>query len=289
MANLKGSDFEKQLRDARIRLDARGIKRFGEFRHDGRGHSHLILKTRKQHLARFADFLRSIEFSGKINQGMTKENFEIFFEKNISSMSARSREMFFSSYSALVKGLREKNITIDERVDYHFFQRCKDRYAARPDDRKYASGRYIDQKAFAEILHNLADRSVFPACLQYYYGFRAEEALEVASNPSKYIIGQNIVNVKGKGGQLYPQKPLQESDWVFYQKPIEKLSRDAYFEDMKKVLKGHRPHDLRLSYVMNEYQKLRREGVAETEALKQVSVQINHHRASTTRYYLARA
>ncbi len=288
MANLKGANFIKQLRDARIRLDARGIKRFGKHRRDGKAHSENIFKTRMQHLGRFADFLRSIEFSGKINEGMTKENFETFFEKNISSMSARSREMFFSSYSALTKALRLKNITIDERVDYHFFQRCKDRYAARPDDRQYATGRYIDQKVFAEILNRLASRSVPAARLQYHYGFRAEEALQIANNPSEYIIDGMIVNVKGKGGQLYPPKPLQESDWGFYQKPTKKLSRSVYFDDLDKVLNGHRAHDFRLSYVMNAYQKFLMQGISESEVLKQVSMQINHHRESMTRYYLAR-
>lgn len=81
MANLKGSTFEKQIRDALIRLDARGTKRIGDARFDGLSHSHAVFEKRKQILEDFAQFLTIEGYSGKMNAFMGREIIVFFYKR----------------------------------------------------------------------------------------------------------------------------------------------------------------------------------------------------------------
>lgn len=210
MANLKGKNFKKQIRDAKIRLDARGVKRYGNCSNSGLAHSHRILTNRVQILKRFAKFLKSIRFKGKLNKGLTIKNLIHFFTSAIKNMSPRSREMFFSSFSSLINGLRTKNIKIDPTVDYEFFQRCKDKYAGRPDDKFYKKDRYINQKDYYRMEQKIALRSRLAFHLQYHYGYRISEAVKIGKNIENYVKNGLISGVRGKGGQIYPDKIVKE-------------------------------------------------------------------------------
>lgn len=289
MANFKGSTYEKQARDAKIRCDVRGTKRHGPNRHDGLAHSHATLQSQQCLFNDFAKYAFDNGLDSKLNLAMRKEYFLDFLSKRTALLSASSTEVYISSWSACMKGLRYKNITIDSRLDYHFFQRCKDEFNGRPDKKSFKKGRYINPMKFEDILSKLPKRSQVVARLQYYYAFRAEEALLVANNLGKFLYDGQLLGVPGKGGQHYSPKLISE-EFIHEVRSTPKISKGIYYRDLRKVLKmSNRAHDFRLSYAVNRYNDLRNDGVSHRMSMKITSEEMNHHRLSITAYYLVRA
>lgn len=287
MANLKGSSFQKQIRDALIRLDARRIKRTGNARFDGLAHSHAVLEKRKQILKEFARFLDAEGFFGKLNLLMTPGIIEIFLIQRTSTIALSSIENYIANFSALVKGLRLKNITIAESTDYEFFQRLKDQLG-RPNPTVFQTGRYMDENAVQTMRERLPHRSRVVAFIQYKLCFRASEALLIANSPKKYLFNLTLSGVKGKGGQVYPDKPIDAelADLINSATPI---SRSTYYRDQRKALQGkNRPHDLRLSHICDLYDSLRDAGESHEQSMTKASKASNHHRSSVTGGYQAR-
>lgn len=287
MANIKGSTFKKQIKDVLIRIDARGLKRTGDARFDGLAHSHSVLEKRKQLLEDFTRFLDGEELNEKLNNAMTPEIIAKFLQEQTSMMALSSIENYIANFSALVKALRLKNITIHEKTDYELFQRLKDQLG-RPNPNIFEIGRYIDANAVEMMYEQLPHRSRVVAFIQYKLCFRASEALLLANNPNKFLLGLTISGVKGKGGQAYPDKTVDPdiADMILSAIPI---SRSTYYRDQRKALKGkNRPHDLRLSHICNLYDSLRDTGEPHEHAMLKASKASNHHRPSTTGGYQAR-
>lgn len=288
MANLKGSTVQKQCNDAHIRLDARGTKRTGEARFDGQAHGHAVFEKRKQLLKDFSQFSSSEGYSGKLNLLMTPEIIAKFLLERTSGMALSSIENYIANFSALVKALRFKNITIPEKTDYEFFQRLKDQLG-RPDPSVYQTGRHMNEDAVQEMLCRLPHRSRVVAMIQYKLCFRASEALLIANNPQKYFLSNIVISgVKGKGGQLYPDKPI-DSELAELIRSALPISRSTYYRDQRKALQGkNRPHDLRLSHICDLYDSLRDSGESHEQSMSKASKASNHHRSSVTGGYQAR-
>lgn len=287
MANLKGNSFDKQMRDALIRLDARGTKRIGDARFDGLAHSDAVLKKRRQILNDFSRFLTIEGYFGKLNLLMTPELISQFTRTRTLGMALSSIENYIANFSALVKGLRLKNITIAESTDYEFFQRLKDQLG-RPDPTVYKTGRYMDEDAVQKMLDLLPHRSHVVAVLQHKLCFRASEALLIANNPKKYLVGLTMSGVKGKGGQVYSDKPI-DAELAELIRSALPISRSTYYRDQRKALQGkNRPHDLRLSHICDLYDSLRDAGESHKQSMSKASKASNHHRSSVTGGYQAR-
>lgn len=287
MANLKGSSFAKQIRDALIRLDARGTKRIGDARFDGLAHSHAVLEKRKQILEDFSRLFDIERVNEKLNLLMTPELISQFLLERTSGMALSSIENYIANFSALVKGLRYKNITIPEETDYEFFQKLKDQLG-RPDPNVYQTGRYMDENTVQTMLDRLPHRSRVVALIQYKLCFRASEALLITNSPEKYLVNLTIAGVKGKGGQVYPDK-LVDSELAEMIRSALQISRSTYYRDQRKALQGkNRPHDLRLSHICDLYDSLRDSGESHEQSMSKASKASNHHRSSVTGGYQAR-
>jgi hypothetical protein len=287
MANLKGSSFAKQIRDALLRLDARGTKRTGDARFDGLAHSHAVLEKRRQLLEEFTRFLMVEGFLGKLNLAITPEIVAKYIEQRTSEMALSTIENYISNFSSLVKALRLKNISIPEKTDYEFFQRLKDQLG-RPNPNGFQTGRYMYEETVEEMLEQLPHRSRVVAILQYELCFRASEALLIANDPSKYLVDLTISGVKGKGGQEYPEKHV-DSNFAELIRSAVPISRSTYYRDQRKALQGkNRPHDLRLSHICNLYDELRDVGESHEQSMSQASKAANHHRSSITGGYQSR-
>lgn len=287
MANLKGSTFEKQAKDARIRSDARGTKRTGNARFDGLAHSHATLAKRCQLLGDFTRYLLCEGFEGKMNKFMTPDIITKFLKDRTSTMSLSSIEDYISNFSALVNGLRLKNIYIAEKTNYEFFQRLKDELG-RPDPAVFKTGRYMDELAIQAMCNKLPHRSKVVAIIQYKLCFRASEALLIANNPHKYLVGLSMKGVKGKGGHEYPDKEV-DSDTAEFICSALPISRSTYYRDQRNALNGeNRPHDLRLTHICDLYDSLRDAGEPHEQSMLKASKASNHHRPSTTGGYQAR-
>ena len=89
MANLRGSTFDKQVKDAFYR-----VQKLGEGRHlkeDNFTHSLALSEKRQMYLKDFKEFLEQKGIQeGKINTYMTKENVKSFLEARTSDLSAKS-------------------------------------------------------------------------------------------------------------------------------------------------------------------------------------------------------
>lgn len=285
MANLKGGSFERQIYDALYRTEARGQSRTGEARRDGLNHSHAIVDKREAALKDFAKFASAHELEGKLNQLMTVENISNFLQDRTANLKPSTVEGYISNFSAMVKGLSSKNISIPVAHEREsFFQNQKDRLG-RCDNKDYETGRYISPSQAVQIFDKVNQRSRAIVELQYSHGFRASEAIKIVNNPEKYINGNTISKVPGKGGQHYANKQISNELKYKILKAEEKISKDQYYRDINKVIGDSRPHDLRLSYAINHYQTLREGGTPHFKALKETSQELNHHRSSMTVYY----
>ena len=65
-------------------------------------------------------------------------------------------------------------------------------------------------------------------------------------------------------------------------------SQETYRKDLREV-GVEQPKDMRLTYAKTTFEKKIANGVEYRQALKEVSVELNHKRESMTLYYLARA
>jgi len=286
MANLKGSSFEKQIRDARIRTDARGQKK-AELQNKNFARSHVIVNTRESQLNDFATFLQNKGVnSGKLNQHFTEKNLKSFFKERISALSASSANTYISGFNGLLKGLKNANISI--KVEHDAIAKSFTKELQKQSKEKpIKTGRYISKLEFQQNIEKLPLRMQPIAHLQYRYGFRVEEALKIVRNPEKYIKNNKIVGVQGKGGRVYKPKRISPQLKKDLEKPL-KIGKSTYQKSINTAFKTFN-HNLRLSYAKNLVDQMRKEGTSLLVALRTTAEEMNHSRLEITRYYLARA
>ena len=80
MANLKGGNFEKQMKDAFHRLEAFGIGRVGKS--DNLTHSDKLAQKREMYLRDITSFFKSKNLNDKLNTLFTKQNLDNFLIKD---------------------------------------------------------------------------------------------------------------------------------------------------------------------------------------------------------------
>ena len=289
MANLKGSTFEKQIKNALIRLDARGTKRFGT---DSRlTHSNALYKKREMYLRDFASYLQEKGINqGKLNEYITQEHISDFLNERLSELSPKTALDYVTGFNSMLHGLEQTRVTIDKSVhnvlrefttDYrNEFNQTKD---------NYETGRAIqDTNYFLNNLQEIRESSSVIAELQLETGLRVNEALEVARNFNDYYNPEGYLEgIVGKGGQEYDIKPISE-ELTYKLSNLEQIpSYSSYYNDLKEL--DHKPHDLRITYAVEHYNKLKEEGYSHKEALRMTSQELNHHREAITLYYLARS
>ncbi|MFY9141274.1 hypothetical protein [Sulfuricurvum sp.] len=289
MANLKGSDHDRQIYDALYRLEARGEGRTGEARNDALNHSHAVVEKRTMVLKDFSRYTTEKGLEGKLNQLMTRENVTEFLRARTDGLKSSSTEGYVSNFSALVKGLASKNITIpvagSDRAK--FFAELKNELG-RTDHKNFEKGRYIAEDRAKEIISTINTRSSAIAELQYMHGFRASEAREIVNHSEKYLKENTIELVKGKGGQPYRVKEISNELKEKIERSTEIISKGKYYRDIEKVIEKNRAHDLRVTFSIDNYSNLRTKGMSDREAKKETTEEINHHRGSMTEYYQAR-
>ncbi len=288
MGNLRGSTFEKQISNALHRLDARGSKRFGT---DSRlTHSNALYKKREMYLRDFAKYLSNKGINkGKLNKYFIQEHISDFLNERLSELSPKSALDYTTGFNSMLAGLEQTKVNIDKSVhnvlkeytsDYrNEFNQTKD---------NYETGRAIqDTNYFLNNLQEIRESSSVIAELQLETGLRVNEALEVARNFNDYYNPEGYLEgIVGKGGQEYDIKPISE-ELAYKLSNLEQIpSYSSYYNDLKEL--DHKPHDLRITYAVEHYNKLKEEGYSHREALKMTSQELNHHREAITLYYLAR-
>jgi len=289
MANLKGSSFEKQIKNALIRLDSRGTKRHATG--SRLTHSNALYRKREMYLRDFAKFAERKGLEGKLNTLMTRENVIEFMNERLSELSPKSALDYSSGFNSMLHGLEQTRVTIDKSIHNtlkEFTADYRAEFNAIKND--YEVGRSInDTGAFINYLEQIRESSAVVAELQLETGLRVSEALEVAKNFQDYYNPQTneLIGITGKGGQEYYPKEISPELAYKLQNLQTTPSYSTYYNDLKEL--DHKPHDLRISYAINHYNELKEQGYSHKEALKLTSQELNHHREAITLYYLSRA
>ena len=290
MANLKGGDFQKQIRNALIRMDARGTKRFNT--NSRLTHSNALYQKREMYLRDFAKYLQEKGLNtGKLNNYFTNEHLNNFLNERLSDLSPKTALDYVTGINSMLVGLQQTNVDVD-RSAFNVLREHTSDYRVEFNSVKndFESGRAIsDVKIFLNDLSEIRESSSILAELQLETGLRVAEAMEVAKNFSDYYQPQNseISGIIGKGGQEYQPKNITP-ELAEKLNNLEKIpSYGTYYKDLKEL--ETKPHDLRVTFAKNFFEELREKGYSYQEALKITSEELNHHRTSITSYYLSRA
>ncbi len=287
MGNLRGSTFEKQISNALHRLDARGTKRHGT---DSRlTHSNALYTKREMYLKDFAKFAHEKGLEGKLNTLMTQKNITEFMNERLSELSPKSALDYTSGFNSMLRGLEQTKAHIPQEAHTILREYTSDyRTEFNAIKGNYETGRAIeDTNSLISNLQEIRESSSVIAELQLETGLRVSEALEVAKNFQDYYNPQGYLEgIVGKGGQEYDIKPISEELAYKLNNLQEMPSYSSYYNDLKEL--DHKPHDLRITYTVEHYNKLKEEGYSHREALKMTSQELNHYREAITLYYLAR-
>jgi len=276
MANLKGSTFEKQVKDIHHRLSAFGKGRYGN--NDHKTHSSALSDKRAEMSRSFAQWAEQKGLEGKLNEHMTNDNIKEFLDTRTANMAISTQENYVRGFSSLVEGLKESNIDIN--ADKSVFN---DKVAEIKDNapvQEIETGRAIDNvdTKIEQIYDNRFESGVIAEC-QRELGLRVSEAHELVSNPDRYITENNTVEgLIGKGNHEYIAKDIS----IELQSKIEQCetipSISTYDRDLKEV--DISSHDFRYTFAKEHEHTLSKE---------ELSQHLNHSREEMTNYYLSRA
>jgi len=290
MANLRGGNFAKQVKDAFYRTLA-----LGEGRHmqqDNLTHSVALAEKRKMYLKDFQNYLEANGITeGKLNQYMTEDIVRAFLEQRTEDLSAKSALDYTTGFNSLLKGLEQANVTIPANLENDFLKDFRETFREEMKELEIESGRYIDNlQEKLEALQEIRYESYVVAKLQAETGLRVSEAMEVVKNFDKYYNEQNqtLEGVIGKGNHEYQPKEISYQLAQEIQKIENVPHYNTYNQDLKEV--GiDRSHNFRVTYAKDLLEHKLEQGIDYKEALKDVSEEINHHRTEMTEYYLNRA
>ena len=285
MANLKGGNFEKQMKDAFHRLEAFGVGRVGKS--DNLTHSDKLAQKREMYLRDITSFFKSKNLNDKLNTLFTKQNLDNFFNKRLENLSSKTKENYLRGFSSMLQGLEQQNIYIPLHLeDKSFFD---DRVKIIKDEADYIiENRYIHN--VDNVIKNLyADRAIsgLIAQTQYELSIRQSEAFELVKNPNKYLDNGYIVDLVGKGNHKYMAKEISfELEQKLLNNSYDLIDKSTYYNDLQKY--DISSHDFRFTSARDKFEDMLKNGISEKEAKVKVSQELNHKREAITDYYLRR-
>ena len=285
MANLKGGNFQKQIKDAFHRLEAFGIGRVGK--NDNLTHSDKLSEKRNMYLKDISNYFTSQNLNDKLNTLFTKDNLDKFFNKRFENLSIKTQENYIRGFSSMLKGFEQQNIYIPLHYeDKDFFD---DRVKAIKDQAEIMiENRYIDnvENVISNLYEDRAITGLIAQC-QYDLSIRQEEAFELVSNPLKYIQNGYVENLIGKGNHIYePKEIFFELEQKLLNNKDELISKTTYYYDLQKY--DISSHDFRFTSARDKFEEKLNSGISEKEAKLQISEMLNHKREAITDYYLKR-
>jgi predicted phage tail protein len=285
MANLKGGNFQKQIKDAFHRLESFGVGRVGK--NDNLTHSDKLAEKRNMYLKDISDYFTSQNLNDKLNTLFTKDNLDKFFNDRFKNLSIKTKENYIRGFSSMLKGLDQQNIYIPiHSEDKDFFN---DRVEKIKDQAEtIIENRYIDnvETVISNLYQNRAITGLIAEC-QYNLSIRQEEAFELVSNPLKYIENGYIENLVGKGNHIYEPKEISfQLEQKLLNNQEELISKSTYYYDLQKY--NISSHNFRFTSARDKFEQKLNSGISEKEAKLQISETLNHKREAITDYYLKR-
>ena len=285
MANLKGGNYQKQIKDAFHRLEAFGIGRVGK--NDNLTYSDKLGKKRLMYLKDIANYFTSQNLTDKLNALMTKYNLDNFFNDRLENLSIKTQENYLRGFSSMLKGLEQQNIYIPiHSEDKDFFNKKVE--IIKDQAETIIENRYIDN--VQNVISNLyEDRAIsgLLAQTQYELSIRQAEAYELLKNPQQYINDGVVSNLNGKGNHRYEAKGISfELEQKILNNQDSLIDKSTYYNDLQKY--DISSHDFRFTSARDKYEEKIQSGISEKEAKLQISEILNHKREAITDYYLNR-
>ncbi len=285
MANLKGGNFQKQIKDAFHRLESFGVGRVGK--NDNLTHSDKLAQKRNMYLKDLANYFTSQNLEGKLNTHLTKDNLDKFFNDRLENLSIKTQENYIRGFSSMLKGLEQQNIYIPLHYeDKDFFD-----YRVgilKNQAETIIENRYIDnvENVISNLYEDRAITGLIAQC-QYELSIRQAEAFELVYNPLKYLENGNVENLIGKGNHTYEAKSISfELEQKLLNNTDEQISKSTYYYDLQKY--DISSHDFRFTSARDKFEEKLNSGISEKEAKLQISETLNHKREAITDYYLKR-
>ena len=273
MANLKGSTFEKQVKDIHHRTSA-----FGEGRHgknDHQTHSSALADKRSEMSRSFAQWAENKGFSGKLNEHMTNDNIKEFLDTRTAELAPSTAENYVRGFSSLVEGLKEANVTIeaDRSVFDNKAHEIKENYTSIIE-----TGRAIENvDKVIENIYNTRYESGVIAEVQRELGLREREAYELVKNQDKYIRGNEVKGIIGKGNHEYDTKQISNELIAKIEQCSNIPAISTYNDHLAK--EDISSHDFRYTFVKEHMHELSKQ---------ELSKELNHNREEITNRYIAR-
>jgi len=285
MANLRGKSLSSQAVDGFHRLEKFGVKRHGT--KDNFTHSMGLAQKREGYLRDIKNFSIENKLTGKLNKIMSNKTvMDKFFEKRMKTLNPSSQENYLRGYSSMLEGLKQANISIG--IDKSYFN---EKVSKIEKETTFKTGRAITNpdKLIEKIYQSRYGSGVI-AEVQKELAFRTSEAIELVKNHDKYISENTVSRIVGKGNHIYIDKYIS-NDLKMKIEAVEKVPHeDTYRVDFKEASNSeHIPHDFRFTYAKSEMENKLSQGIGYSQAMKEVSLALNHVSAERTKYYLARA
>lgn len=287
--NLRGGNYDRQIKDAFHRLTA-----FGKSRHglvdSHKTHSDATARKREMYLRDYKKFAEEKGFSDKLNNTMTNENLKEFLGQRTKGLMNSTQINYTRGFHSLVQGLKEVGIEIKAEKNI-FDNKVKD--IKLNSSNEFRTNRSVKNiPTVIASLHEKRFESATLAQIQVELGVRTSESYKIVENFNSLYNKENgtIENLIGKGNHMYNPKIIsQELVAKIKECNIDKLpSQDTYRKDLKEV-GVEKAQDLRITYAKSEFEKKISESVEYRQSLVEVSKELNHARKSMTLYYLARA
>lgn len=290
MANLKGGTWDKQIRNAHIRLNA-GFSKSKHGTDSHLTHSTATREKREMYLKDFKQYAEDKGLEGKLNDLITEDNLDSFFTERLDDLAYGTQEDYIRGWSGLIQGLQQSNITID--VDTSFFNEVVGAYKEYAVDRGEIIG---EPKAVTTPFHptyvmgELSEPLGALVQLQKETGIRVSEAYNVINDLEKHLNDLKLLNIVGKGGQKYQAKIISLELKLMLLKLRENNvvlpAQSTYYRQLQNF--GMSSHDIRAFYALELYNSKIESGLSHEESCLFVSKEINHHRIQITEYYIAK-
>lgn len=285
MANLKGGNYQKQIKDAFHRLEAFGVGRVGK--NDNLTHSDKLAEKRNMYFSDVSKFFQSQNLNDKLNTLFTKDNLDKFFTERLENLSIKTQENYIRGFSSMLKGLEQQNIYIPiHSEDKSFFDYKVE--ILKDQAETIIENRYIDnvENVISNLYEDRAISGLIAQC-QYDLSIRQAEAFELVYNPLKYLGNGNVENLIGKGNHIYEPKEISfELEQKLLNNQENFISKTTYYEDLQKY--DISSHDFRFTSARDKFEEKMENGISEKEAKLQISQELNHKREAITDYYLKR-
>jgi hypothetical protein len=265
-----------------------GLK--GQNGHDISSKAHSISSVQNLRTAttQYVNFVKE-EYGGRVLENINNETIKDFIDKKADEISGGSLNTYISELSKMSDNLNQLGFT----------ETSRDEITAYRDDLK-ASGidlhsEHVNRayEAPEMIVEAMYDNSPYglSAELQLEAGLRADDCI----NSDKWTLNEdNTLTIEGsKGGIDYTTTELSPD---LAEKVAEAIENgySVPYDDYRETLKvncleeWHGTHGLRYNFAEDRYNELIEQGLTDSEALAETSLEMGHSREEITEHYLMR-